>query len=253
MMTSIQVRDGLTLHHVGPSLEEGPLPSIVYLALCAKDSLTKDPINEPVQFLADQRIRFFSIDLPAHENDRSPYEALASWAHDIEQGTDIFTPFFNQVMESITYGITNNLIDPEQLGIAGLSRGGFLAIHLAALDPRLKAIVLFAPLTNLATSKDLRPIADHPLAKKFNLEALTDTVTNKKIRFYMGNKDSRVDTKSCIDFAWSLMEKSTLRAPQIELIITPSIGQMGHGTSPEMFQQGAKWLAAAIRSKTRGA
>ncbi len=246
MTLSIQIKDGLTLHHIGPPLEDGPLPSIFYFALSAKDSLTKDPFNQPVQFLAEKPIRFFSLDIPAHENDRSPHEALSSWAQDIEKGIDVLEPFFKQVLEALEYGISNNLIDPNRIGLAGLSRGGFLASHLAAREPRFKAIVEFAPLTNLANSKDLHTVAHHPIVERLSLTPLTEKLADRKIRFYIGNKDTRVDTKSCVNLALLLIEKCTLRTPHIELVIMPSIGQMGHGTSPETFRQGSEWLATAI-------
>jgi hypothetical protein len=80
-----------------------------------------------------------------------------------------------------------------------------------------------------------------------NLHALIPKLADKKIRFYIGNKDTRVDTKSCMDLALSLSDASTLRSPNIELIMSPSIGLMGHGTGPETFKQGAEWLAKAIQ------
>jgi len=245
-MIPLQIRDGLTLYHVGPPLENGPLPSIFYFALSASDSLTKDPFNQPIQFLSDRPIRFFSLDLPAHEGDQSPFDALNSWAQDISNGIDVLTPFFEKVLEAIQYGIDQTLIHPEKLGIAGLSRGGFLASHLAAREPRIKAILQFAPLTNLKKSKDLHSVAHHPLVEALNLFPLACNLSNRNIRFYIGNKDTRVDTRSCFEFAMHLVDNSTLRSPQIELIITPSIGQAGHGTSPDTFKQGAEWLANAI-------
>ena len=245
-MNTLNIRKDLTLYHVGPPLENGALPAIFYFALSAKSSLTQDPFNQPIQFLNDKPIRFFSLDLPAHENDKSPHDALASWAQDIANGQDILNPFLENVLEALQYGIDQNLIDPAQVGVAGLSRGGFLASHLAAREPRFKAILEFAPLTDITHSKDLHPVAANPIIESLNLAHLTDKLADRKIRFYIGNKDTRVDTRSCTELALRLSHASTLRIPQIELIMSPSIGQMGHGTAPETFRSGALWLADAI-------
>ena len=129
------------------------------------------------------------------------------------------------------------------MGLAGLSRGGFVASHLAAEEERFKAILQFAPLTSLSKAKDFETIAHHPLVQNLDVLHLAKKLANRRIRFYIGNKDTRVHTQSCFDFAMNLVEHSTLRSPQIELIMTPSIGQMGHGTSPEAFRQGIEWLA----------
>lgn len=245
-MNTLTIRPGLTLYHVGPPLENGPLATIFYFALSAKASLTQDPFNQPIQFLSDKPIRFFSLDLPAHENDKSPHEALASWAQDITNGLDVLNPFLENVLEALQYGIDQNLIDPHRLAVAGLSRGGFLASHLAAREPRFKATLQFAPLTDITHSKDLHPVATNPIIESLNLTNLTNKLADRKIRFYIGNKDSRVDTRSCMEFALRLSNASTLRIPQIELIMSPSIGQMGHGTAPETFRSGALWLASTI-------
>ena len=234
------------LFHLGPPLDHGPLPTIFYFALSGPDSLSLDPFNQPVQFLQDKWIRFFSMTLPAHEEGLSPHNALTVWAEEIAKGRDPLTPFFDEALQAVDYAVKQKLADPHKLGIAGLSRGGFVASHLAAREERFKAILQFAPLTRLSKAKDFEAIKDHPLVHALDVFPLAKQLSNRHIRFYIGNKDTRTHTKSCFDFAMQLVEHSTLRSPQIELILTPSIGQMGHGTSPEAFRQGAEWLAQCL-------
>ena len=234
------------LYHSGPPLEAGPLPTIFYFALSGPDSLGKDPFNQPVQFLANRSIRFFYRDLPAHKDNLSPHKALDIWAQDMAKGIDVLGTFFEHALFAVDYGIRHQLIDSNRLGIAGLSRGGFIASHLAAREPLFKTILQFAPLTSFTTSKDLQIVANHPLVQSLQLTHLTEQLANRNIRFYIGNKDTRVDTQSCFSFAMNLSHASTLRSPQIELIMSPSIGQMGHGTAPETFRSGAEWLANLI-------
>ncbi len=234
------------LFHVGPPLDHGPLPSIFYFAISGPDSLCLDPFNQPVCFLNGKWIRIFSMTLPAHEEGLSPHDALSIWAKEIAKGRDPLEHFFKQALEAVEYTVRQKLADPHKLGIAGLSRGGLIASHLAARETRFKAILQFAPLTRISKGKDFEAVKDHPIAESLDAVHLAKELANRHIRFYIGNKDSRTHTKSCFEFAMQLVEYSTIRSPQIELIMTPSIGQMGHGTSPEAFRQGAEWLAQCL-------
>ncbi len=234
------------LFHVGPALDHGPLPSIFYFALSGPDSLFLDPFNQPVQFLDGKWIRVFSMTLPAHEEGLSPNDALAVWAEDIAKGRDPLGAFFEQALQAVQYTVKQKLADPHKLGIAGLSRGGLIASHLAAREERFKAILQFAPITRISKGKDFESVQHHPLVQSLDVFPLAKQLANRHIRFYIGNKDTRTHTKSCFEFAMQLVEHSTLRTPQIEFIMTPSIGQMGHGTSPEVFREGAEWLAQCL-------
>jgi esterase FrsA len=234
------------LFHVGPSLDLGPLPSIFYFALSGPDSLCLDPFNQPVQFLEGKWIRIFSMTLPAHEEGLSPHNALSLWAEEIDKGRDPLGLFFEQALKAVEYTVRHQFADPRKLGIAGLSRGGLIASHLAARDERFKAILQFAPLTRISKGKDFDRVKDHPIVESLDVLPLAKQLADRHIRFYIGNKDTRTHTKSCFEFAMELVEHSTLRTPQIEFIMTPSIGQMGHGTSPETFRQGAEWLAQCL-------
>ena len=106
----------------------------------------------------------------------------------------------------------------------------------------------FAPLTHP------RPLAEfqNDYSAHFENSALTslvDHLTDKHLRFYIGNHDQRVGTDSCYQFIHHLTEKCVekgIRSPPTELIIYPSIGHKGHGTPPHIFQSGAEWLAQRL-------
>jgi hypothetical protein len=46
----------------------------------------------------------------------------------------------------------------------------------------------------------------------------------------------------------SIVKHKKTRVAQVELLIYPSIGQMGHGTPPEIFKQGADWIASHLKT-----
>ncbi len=232
--------------YLGPPLEKGPLPAVFYLAISAQDSLTLDPFNQPVKKWLDYPLRIFSLTLPGHEPPRPPQEALQLWAQHLEKGEDLIGAFVDQLVQMTHSLIEKGWIDPKKIGLAGLSRGGFLATHAAARSPLFSTILGFAPLTSLRSCKEFSHLHHLSYIDTLDLHHLYGQLINKKLRFYIGNHDERVETRRCYTFIEGLAETSyaqRIRSPQVELSIFPSIGHQGHGTPPYIFEQGAAWLA----------
>lgn len=233
----IHAKNSNKIYHLGPPLSAGPLPSVFYFALSGEDSLTLDPFNQFVQYLEDAPIRCFSITLPGHGPGLKKENAIHFVAEAFEKGEDLFEPFFKSCLENIQYLIENNWINPKQLAVAGLSRGGYFASLLALRDSRIQTVIAFAPITNISFLI--------PKAERYDLTNYD--FTSKTLRFYIGNRDQRVSTDLCFQFIRQVADQAFekgVRSPQAELIITPSIGHMGHGTSSAAFQNGANWLIA---------
>lgn len=229
--------------YLGPPLEEGPLPAVLYFALSAKESLHLDPFNQPARFLTSYPLRVFSFTLPGHH--LPPTEALHHWALEIGKGHDVISEFCNHVLETIEDLIAKNIIIEGKLAAAGLSRGGFIACHLAAKTRLISTILGFAPLTQLDFAKEFEGMD----VSSFNLSHLTTKLSDRTLRFYIGNRDIRVGTANCFHFISDLTEAAyhkKIRSSPIELIIGPSIGHQGHGTPPHVFKDGADWLAGKL-------
>jgi prolyl oligopeptidase family protein len=247
-IAALAVTPDLPLYHSGPPLDYGPLPSFFYFALSGPDSLTLDPFNQPVQFLQGKMIRVFSMTLPGHEANLPAKNALRLWADDMAQGLDPVGSFLDSCAAAVEFAIRERFADPKRLAVGGLSRGGFIAAHAAARDERFRFLLGFAPLTRLSSLKDFVSMQDR--VKELDLENLSLNLSNRHSRFYIGNRDTRVGTRNCFDFAMSLVEAAhaqKIGAPQVECFITPSIGKDGHGTSMEVFQEGAAWVAKCLK------
>ncbi len=85
------------------------------------------------------------------------------------------------------------------------------------------------------------------MTNNLDLTHLAHSLSDRHVRLYIGNDDARVGTRECFDFAMALVDKKKTRTAQLELIISPSIGQSGHGTPPEIFQQGAAWISQVLK------
>ena len=247
---ALNVGPDITLYHTGPALDLGPLPCFFYFSLSGSDSLCRDPFNQPVQFLAGKMIRIFSMTLPGHENELPPTEALRIWADDFAKKRNPIDDFLNAFVSAVDFVIKEKFADPEKMAIGGLSRGGFAALHAAARDERFKNVLAFAPITDLHKMKEFHHIQEDPLVRSLGASHLSKILIDRRIRIYIGNHDTVVGTRSCFDFAMSVVEeahKVKIRSPQVEFFLYPAIGHKGHGTPPEVFKMGADWIATCLK------
>lgn len=246
---ALTVGPDITLYHVGPPLDLGPLPAFFYFSLSGPDSLTLDPFNQPVQFLQGKMIRVFSMTLPGHECDLPATGAMKVWADDYTKKQDPIDTFLNAFQEALQFTIDQKFVDPTKMAVGGLSRGGFVALHAAAREERLKFVLGFAPITKLYKVKEFSHLQEDPAVRSLDATRLSPNLTKQHIRLHIGNHDTLVDTKSCFEFAMSIVEeanKNHIRSPQVEFLTHPSIGHKGHGTPPEIFRAGADWIASCL-------
>lgn len=236
----------VTLYHTGPALDHGPLPSFFYFCLSGPDTLCLDPFNQPVQFLHGQMIRIFSLTLPGHENGLPATGAMKIWAEDLEKGGSTFRDFLDSVQLALDFAIREKFASPTQLAAGGLSRGAFIAAHVAARDERFRHLLGFAPLTRLSKLKEFHHHQENPIVNRLDLIHLATTLSDRHVKLYIGNDDTQVGTRECFDFATSIVKQKKTRIAQTEFQIYPSIGKNGHGTPPEIFKQGAEWVRSQL-------
>jgi hypothetical protein len=233
----------LDIQFIGPSLEEGPTPAVFYFALSAHDSLFLDPFNQPAVALGASKVRVFSATLPGHDT-LPRASAIHYWADQIKKGNNPLDPFMDAIALYIQTLFDQNII--TSCAVMGLSRGVFIAAHVAARLDLIQTILGFAPLTTLHSISEFHEVS----AYQWDLPSLSEKLYKKKIRCYIGNRDTRVGTENCFNWLTQLANlayEKGIRSPPIELSITPSIGKDGHGTSLENFQAGAQWLLDNLR------
>lgn len=241
---TIQGLTKLAIYHKGPSLDLGPMPTVFYFSLSGDESLELDPYNQPAVILNDGNIRIFSFSLPGHGIDIPNNKVMGLWADEFLKNEHFFSNFIEEAAANIDYLIKQNYIDDRHLALAGLSRGAFIACHIAAKEKRVGTILGFAPLTDLSSLHEFENIKPEKL-ERLALRSLVHSLSHKRIRFYVGNHDTRVGTDKCFHFIKTLAENEygkRIRPALAEMVIYPSIGHKGHGTPPEIFAEGAAWL-----------
>jgi dienelactone hydrolase len=240
---------GLKIFLHGPDISQGPLPALFYFALSGKDSLMLPPYNQPAEELAHDSIRIFSFDLPYHGEGHDPKYAIKEWMHAFQNNPQFLNEFISKVYDNLTFLIQEGWVNPDKIAVAGLSRGGLFAVRLAALEPRIKTILGYAPVTSFEHLSEFHTIESIPEAQFIKLETVIDQLIDKRLRFYVGNRDQRVNTDACYHFIRKLTDRTFelgRRIAEVELIISPSVGYKGHGTVPSVFKDGIDWIKRTL-------
>ncbi|KAA8492492.1 hypothetical protein FVE85_7999 [Porphyridium purpureum] len=249
----------------GPPAEKGMLPAIIYFALTAEQSLGLDPYNQFARFalgfehepqlgelevlerLQRAELRVFSVTLPFHGTMEQNKLAFKNWAQAYAAGQDILSGFLNRVDRGIQT-LLKTQIDPDRLWTAGLSRGGLIASLVAMRNPEVTGVLAFSAVTVPGDLKELREVREQPALKALSLKTPQnlEILSKKETRFYIGNQDETVGTRNCFDVAHGLAAASNARSPPHEFIMYCSLGREGHGTSVDVFQDGATWIRRKI-------
>lgn len=237
---------------LGPHKSAGALPALFYFCSSAEESLTVDPFNQPLHPLSALPLRVYSWTLPCHGQGYDHAKGVPCWAEHLAQQHDLLTPFFDKAVQTIQELISAGWIQQEHMAAAGLSRGAFAALHIAAREPRIHSILGFAPVTDLLALSSFHEMALNPLVAKLSLHHQLSSLATRRHRYYMSNRDTAVSTDSCFQWVRKLSEQAYqqgVRSPPIEMVVYPPIGHRGHGTPSHIFQEGAQWLSHALLGK----
>jgi alpha-beta hydrolase superfamily lysophospholipase len=124
-----------------PHDKQGKLPSVIISHGAFE---FKERYFELCEYLAARGIAAFVMDMNGHgESDGDRYHIdLKKWIGDIQGGIDCL--------------LEQPEIDPGSIAAFGLSTGGTAVIDASIIDPRIKALILFAPtVRNIMTTSEI--------------------------------------------------------------------------------------------------
>jgi len=210
-----------------------PRPVLLLFAMAGTDTLTMEPYCRVGRLLHAHGWNVASLDLPCHGADRRAGEPpeLAGWAARIANGEDIVAAFQTRVNAVVEHLVATGVADPAQIAAAGTSRGGFMAFHTAAGNPRIRAVAAFAPVTDLLALTEFAGQAQNPLAKRLALVHAAETLRDRAAWITIGNADTRVDTSKAVAFAHALT------GAVLRVLPTP-----GHHSFAERHDDAAAWF-----------
>jgi hypothetical protein len=194
-----------------------------------------------------------SIDTPCHGEDVRPGEptGLAGWRARLEKGEPLFATFTTQARSVIDYLVRRGTVDPERIGAAGSSRGGFVSLHLAAAEPRIKFVVAFAAVSDLLALREFHGMADPAPARALDIMTLAEKLLDRPIWLSIADNDERVGSRHAIDFMLHMMRISKKHklpmthfwsGDDIRLTVTPAEGAGGHVNYRGAQEDAATWV-----------
>lgn len=237
---------GSEIYFIGPKLEAGELPAFFYFSISGEESLTLPPYNSPALFLSSSRLRIFSFTLPCHGPGFDKFKAMECWRDKFIAQEPFLNIFLDSAQRSIQWLIEQKIIPSDNIAAGGLSRGAFIATHLASLEKRIKYLLGYAPLTVLTKVMEFDDSFPMNQLIQWDLTQKIDSLLHLKgLRFYCGLNDTLIGTSECFSFVEQLAKvayEKRVRDLSAELFLKTSIGHKGHGTSPETFLEGSQWV-----------
>ena len=236
----------------GPIAIEGhlnrPQPTLFVFAGTRVDTLNPSvPYNDVGRILEDKKWLVVTLDLPCHGIDRRPNEpdSLDGWRYRHVMGEDFIDAFNVKCSAVLDYLIANRYTRPTQVYVAGTSRGGFLAMHWACHDKRVRGVAAFAPVTTtLALSEYANSTFPLPVIPSMSLTNYAQKLSGVPVKMWMGPADERVGTSNAIALVGAVQAQYLYA--DFECRIQPAIG---HTVPHEAHEEAAGWLCKMLKAR----
>jgi dienelactone hydrolase len=225
------------------AMPKKPMPVVVFLGGQLEYNISDPPQAKAVEILC-KRVLCLTIDSPGEGADTPASKArgLVFWAQSLAAGKDFTGDFVRRANVVLDKLAKDGAVDRERVGVFGTSRGGFLGLHLAAADPKIKAVALFAPATNLAVLEEF--IRTKAGAQKFTAAShakFAAKLYQTPVWLTIGTADERVSTKAAIDFSQLMLATTEKKG-------VPSMFELhvryadGHRTPDGAYEEASRWM-----------
>ncbi|MFH1918597.1 MAG: alpha/beta fold hydrolase [Planctomycetota bacterium] len=227
-----------------------PAPTLFVLASTIQETLGQAYFRQSGNVLAEQGYLLVSLDLPCHgqETRADEPQGLEGWRARSERNEDFVAETSARLTQVLDHLIAAGYTDGKKVAACGTSRGGFLALHFAASDPRVRCVAAFAPVTDLGVLREFQGVAQLPLVRSAALSNQAEKLAGRAIWLVIGDQDERVGTDHTIALARRVTAASIKeRLPsRIELHVMPE--PRGHTTPSGAAEQAAAWINRQLES-----
>lgn len=232
---------------------ESPAPVLINLGNTIEGILGSDYFRQSGNALAELGYLSVSIDIPGHGKQHWEGEPnnLSVWRHRLARGENFVEENNRRLSEVVDHLIETGLADPDRIAICGTSRGGFLALHFAAYDRRIKAVAAYAPVTDLMVLREFEGAENMPLVAKLSVVRLAERLASQAVWIIIGDRDERVGTDESIAVARAITAAVLRRGEpgEVELHVLPE--PKGHTTPQGAAEMAAVWIERQIGIKTK--
>lgn len=246
--TVLQTKDGTRFALLGEK-KAAPAPTVFIFAGEMQATLNGDAYNKVGRLLLKDGFLSVCLDIPCHGADVRAGEqagSLAGWKTRLEKGDDLLGGFNKRVSAVLDHLIKEGYTDEKRVAACGTSRGGFVAMHFAVAEPRIKAVVAFAPVTDLLAVREFNGLEKHEATKGLALINHADKLAGRGLWLCIGNHDDRVGTDQAIAVTRKVVATAIAQKKPalVELHVTATVGHRIHDTAHD---EAAVWLRAMLK------
>ncbi len=252
LRTPVGVRFGL----IGEK-PSAPAPTLLVIGLSLEE-MQRSPIYTNVaRRLIPHGFIGVVLDPPCHGEDARPGEPkdLDGWRYRLDHGEPFIKPFSDKARAVLDHLVEQRYTDPKALAVFGNSRGGFLAFHLAAVEPRIRFIGAIAPVAKLMAVREFAGSPREQDAEKLSLVHLTPHLAGRPVWITIPNHDTRVDTDEAIAFTRALVRAAVEKNPgddrqiiPVDLLVVPAPGHASTVTDHERLVQ---WFLEQFKGRSQ--
>jgi dienelactone hydrolase len=223
-----------------------PAPTLFVFAHAIEVMRAEPVYTEVADLLARQGWACVIVDPPCHGEDARAGEPaqLDGWRHRLERGEDFVAAFNARASGVLDHLIAARIADPARVAACGTSRGGFLAYHFAAAEPRVKAVGGISPVTRLLALREFDGTPRPEQVERLDVSAVAAKLAGRPVWLSIGNNDARVNTDDAIAFTRAVVraaappDRPEARLP-VELLVAPAAGHSKVDRAHELL---AAWL-----------
>ncbi len=226
--------------------DRGPSPTLFIFA-STLDAMQRELVyTEVARLLAPEGWVSVILEPPCHGEDARDDEPkqLDGWRYRLENDRPFLDAFNTRATAVLDELIQQKLTDPDRVAACGTSRGGFVAYHFAAAEPRIKAVAGISPVTRLTALREFSTTMQLEKVEPFNAINLAPKLAGKAVWLSIGNNDARVNTDDAIAFTRAVVAASASADSPNKLIPVDMIvaRSSGHSKIDQAHELLARWL-----------
>jgi len=185
---------------------------LVYLSADRASSMPDGRYGAPAKAFLEQGHRIVSFDLPAHGDRVDAHgSGIAGLAARVAAGQKPFDLLVADGRAVIDECLRRGLAEMGRIVAAGVSRGGYSALRLAAADDRIVAVAAFAPPADWGLVTEFASQKDRPEVAALALENFAPPLAGRRVYVAIGNHDLRAGTDACTRFVLALTAEERRR------------------------------------------
>lgn len=237
------------------TLSRTPAPTL-FIVANTFDAMQKELVyTEVARLLAPQGWVSVILEPPCHGEDARDDEPgqLDGWRYRIEHDGPFLEAFNARATAVLDELIQQKLTDPNRVAACGTSRGGFVAYHFAAAEPRIRAVAGISPVTRLNALREFSTTEHPEKVEPFNAIHLAPKLTGKAVWLSIGNNDARVNTDDAIAFTRAVVNASAAAAsPDARIPVDLFVARSsGHSKVDQAHELLAGWLQDQLPEERR--